>query len=163
MIVSMDGYRRVNAEYALQECKGAPYAMAGRVIMEWLRQWQEKYCHENDPLLLVFEDGAKHKGDLIDLFHHSRFDCPTFRSKNCPGLQAADFLAWESFNAFRTKHVGVWYDALLNGVGKCEGMTEKDLRETCEEQKVPRREIISPNTDIVLTGQPKKIRRKTIG
>ena len=70
--VFMRDYRLVNEKYALEECYGAPYAIAGRNITMRLKSWLRE--QGSDVRMSVsFEDGTKHKGDFIDACKRDEF------------------------------------------------------------------------------------------
>lgn len=99
-IVPMSDYRQVNASHYLEECLGKPYALAGSMVALDIDVWKQRYAR-NDNVVVVFEEGSKHKGDLEDVFVQYGFDRPAFREKKkVVALQAADLLAWECFHAF---------------------------------------------------------------
>lgn len=101
-IIPMADYRAVNDVFYMEEMFGKPYAIAGQMIMASLRTWQRNYAPDA-PLVTIFDEGSKHKGDLIDMFIQQEFDAPAFRKKkNVVALQSADLLAWECFNSFKS-------------------------------------------------------------
>jgi hypothetical protein len=94
----MKEYREVNEEYALEECLGTPYAMAGRSVAASLKRWKAQHAKPEDSLLVFFEDGTKHKGDFMEAMKRDLLPCPAFiDKKKSVALQAADLLAWQMF------------------------------------------------------------------
>jgi hypothetical protein len=161
-LVPMKEYRLVNDRIAIEECLGRPYAMAGRLIGQQLRYWQQKYSRHDEPLVMVFEDGSKHKGDLMDIFRRDGFGCPTFRGKNKSiPLQGADLLAWEYYHSFKCNLVRPSLDSIVeNHPGIDNIYTYDDLLESAKEGNVPWRDN-SPNS-FFFHNLKKKIRRRTI-
>src|SRR5262249_37764335 len=101
-IVLMKEYKAVNEKYAMEEVLGAPYAMAGRSVARSLNIWRAENMSPSDTLSVYFEDGSKHKGDLIDAMHRDQLQPPTFvKNKDVVAFQAADLFAWEMMRATR--------------------------------------------------------------
>jgi hypothetical protein len=161
-IVPMSVYRVINDAFYLEELLGKPYALAGQLIVEGLMKWKRRYA-ENCPLVSVFDDGSKHKGDLLDMFKQQQFDLPAFRNKkSVVSLQAADMLAWECFNSFQLDGLERESLALLRRVPFEHGkVTETGMVHTMEVMSVPRRDA-DPNLKVTLEQLPKKNRTRQI-
>jgi|ERR1022692_1773954 hypothetical protein len=141
-LVPMTEYRLANDRHAIEECLGRPYAMAGRLIGQQLREWEKNYNPRGHPVVTIFEDGSKHKGDLMDIFRRDGFDPPAFRDKKkVVPLQGADLLAWEYFNAFKTNRIRPSLDSIIE---KHPGMdniyTYEDLLDSAQRGNVPERD-----------------------
>jgi hypothetical protein len=165
-LIPMYEYRKVNEHITLEEVIGRPYGIAGRIIMAYLNEWRKKYNKQSDPLVVVFEDGSKHKGDLIDIFHRDGFDPPAFRDKKkVVPLQGADLLAWEYFNAFHAGELRPSLLYILRHPGIDGMFTQDDLVEACQLAKAPSRDFVHTyGTRIFFETQKKKDRiRKIIG
>jgi hypothetical protein len=169
VLVPMEDYARVNQEYALQECLGAPYAFAARFVMDKVADWAKTYNKENHPILTVFESGSKHKGDLISIFERDGFRDPAFAKKeDVPALQPCDWLAWESFAWFKkgAHEKGVspnsWFGKLLKVPYEHYIWTISALRHECEAGDVPKRTRMDDNTRILFESEKKRPRRRTI-
>jgi hypothetical protein len=169
VLVPMEDYARVNQEYALQECLGAPYAFAARYVMDKVADWSKAYNKENHPILTVFESGSKHKGDLISIFERDGFREPAFAKKaEAPALQPCDWLAWESLawlkRGAREKEVprNSWFGKLLRTPYEHYIWTISALRHECEAADVPKRTRMDKNTRIAFDSDKKRLRRRTI-
>lgn len=140
-IVPMREYRLANNQHAIEECLGRPYAMAGRLIGQQLREWENKYNPSHYPVVSIFEDGSKHKGDLMDIFQRDHFDPPAFRDKTkVVPLQGADLLAWEYFNTFKTNQIRPSLDYIINNhPGMDHIYTYEDLLDSAQRSNVPER------------------------
>jgi hypothetical protein len=170
-IVIMKDYREVNDEYALQECIGTPYALAGRTTARSLNSWKRGHMHPEDRLLVLFEDGTKHKGDFIDAMKRDELPCPAFIKKaDAVPLQAADWLAWEMLNAFKIKTIRPSLRKIVKSLADDDpdiGIYEKkNLEEMCRTAfpgGVPLRSHLPENAHIAHHSSPKKRRKRTIG
>jgi hypothetical protein len=161
-IVPIADYRDANDIYALEECFGKPYAMAGRHVARQVKEWSQKFNKDKNPIVLIFEDGTKHKGDLMDIFKKDGFDDPIFRKKkDVISLQAADIFAWECFNAFKTGSIRTSLSELLK-VPYTSGMLTFDkLIENCEEYKVEKR-VPGVQFDVRIAELRRKPRKRRI-
>lgn len=177
--VFMDNYRQVNDKYALQECHGAPYGLLGRNLNARLSHWL-KAQGSDARLLIFFEDGSKHKGDLLDNCQRDGLPTPTFRKKcELIPLQAADMLAWiigknmEKARLAQEKNLkfdGDYYlDVLIRygwQMGDDGAFGVKELTAICDGSEgfpiVPLRSEIGANYHIAHHSLPKKPRKRTI-
>ncbi len=184
--VFMDDYRAVNDEFALEEFHGAPYGLAGRNLLMRLKHWLEKQGPDAR-LLIFFEDGTKHKGDLLDNCRRDGLPTPAFAKKReLVPLQAADLLAWEIAKHMRQiRRISVgqkidpdyykinpsyYLDVLIRYGWEKEddgAYNERVLRELCrgggELPQVPRRSELGNNYYIANETLRKKPRHRTIG
>lgn len=164
VMVPMRDYKYVNEMYCFEEWLGKPYTFASIGITQTLRAWKQLY-QPKSPLVTYFEDGTKHKGDLMAAFKQFKFDDPIFRKKKeAVPLQAADMLAWECFNAFNTGEVRAQFDDLLETVPgrRTHGIFTADrLVEAAESSEVPKRES-SKNVAFYFTSSPKVRRMRQI-
>jgi hypothetical protein len=83
------------------------YSVAGRTVEKKVREWINAEWTTHTPVAIVFEDGDKGKGKLIQRLHDDGCFLPTFRPKKdtrfddgtvvhgYTPLQAADWLAYE--------------------------------------------------------------------
>jgi len=165
-IVPMNVYKHVNQIYALEESLGRPYAIAGRTVVAQLNAWSKKYNHSSGGIEIVFEQGAKHSGDLLDVFQRDGFQHVSFKGKGeVVALQAADLLAWESINAYKKGpkiEIRSSFDALLEHPFDHGAFTMDDLKAACEKARAPLRKDAGPNPEISFHSLVKKIRKRTI-
>jgi hypothetical protein len=161
-IIPMSDYRAINDEFYLEELIGKPYALGGQLIIESLMKWKLRYAAHSS-LVTVFDNGSKHKGDLLDMFTQQQFDLPAFRDKKAVvSLQAADMLAWECFNSFQLDGLERESLALLRRVPFEHGkVTEAGMSHTMEVMQVPRRDA-DPDLRVTLEQLPKKNRTRQI-
>ena len=173
--VFMEDYRQVNAQYALEECYGAPCGIVGRNLVMRLKTWLQDQG-SNARLLIFFEDGTKHKGDLIDACHRDNLPCPSFVKKNeLIPLQAADLLAWEVAKNIRKvrKHPDMtpdyYFDVLMRHASLKRdntAYTVKELEAICKGMpgfpSAPLRSEIGTNYHIAYEALKKKPRRRTV-
>jgi hypothetical protein len=173
--VFMKDYREINEKYALEECYGAPYALAGRNLNMRLKKW----LGEQGPdarLRIFFEDGTKHKGDLMDACRRDGLPCPSFPKKDeLAPLQAADLLAWEIAKTMRKVRdypdasADYYFDVLSRYNWQKEddtAYTVKELEAICNGSAglpvAPLRSEIGTNYYIAYETLKKKPRRRTI-
>jgi hypothetical protein len=145
-VILLAEYDKVNATYALTECMGHPFPLAGFDTMKRLHDWS--FQRKRMPALAVFEDGDEHKGELIDVAKRELPEIlrPVFQSKKLAPLQAADIAAWDLHNVtvkveqdadFRLWEKSV---ARLRRIPENHGIyTLEDLLRLCRDAKVPLR------------------------
>jgi hypothetical protein len=93
-IVQMSEYSEINTVLDLREIV-PPYALAARVCTARIEQWRVEHGIA-DHIECIFEDGDFERGKFIDLMRIEGMSAPIFKDKkDFPGLQAADYLAWE--------------------------------------------------------------------
>jgi hypothetical protein len=163
--VQMEEYRVVNEQYAFEESVGTPYALAGRTIAKSLNTWKAKYGGNDCKLLIAFEDGTKHKGDLMARMEADKLPRPMFLKKTqATPLEAADLAGWEVSYALRNLRLRPHYKWLLDHLPFDAGVYNRgDLEQMChhEHYSVPSR----PEADarfIALHTTPKRQRKRTI-
>jgi len=110
LVAAMDiaAYKRVNEELTLEECVGAPYAYTGRTVVRHFNIWKSKNLKPEDHLLIFVEQGTKHYGDLEQVFKRDKLPNISRVSKAIVPVQAADFLAWETFDWLRSGSLSAW-------------------------------------------------------
>jgi hypothetical protein len=91
----LDDYNIVNKNYLLSERLGHPFPLAGVTAVNIVGKWAAD-ASVKTPILVTFEQGDSHSGELIEQMgkHYNRL--PNFGTKTQYNpLQAADFAAWE--------------------------------------------------------------------
>ena len=161
--VDMEAYKRVNEEFALEECHGAPYAITARVVAKNLNLWQSENTEPEDRLLVFVEEGTKHYGDLEQVFKRDELPMPIRVPKAMPQVQPADILAWEAFNwlcAGSPEQPSKNLKRLTYPTRKREqidGMIyEADLRRICRDTDVPLRASMNPGDTIAFHSEKKR-------
>jgi len=92
----MQLYNEVDSLLDLREVI-PPYALAARMCIEKLHQWEEKFSIE-EPTEYIFESGDFGQGKFTDLMVDEGQNTPIYNNKkDLVGLQAADHYAWEQF------------------------------------------------------------------
>jgi hypothetical protein len=168
--VMMKDYKEINEKYAFEETVGAPYALTGRTTAKSINNWKAEHLGPEDKLLVFFEDGTKHKGDFIDAMERDKLPCPAFIKKSdATPLQAADWLAWEIFNAFKKGGIRPSLAKLVNSLSLDDpdhGIFEKgDLEKMCLGEtgaKILLRSELTPDAHVAFNSSPKKKRTRTI-
>jgi hypothetical protein len=95
-------YKAANKQYALAECLGYPYPLAAWMCLAELNSWAALNHGVDHPIEYVFEDGAKHKGQLEWLAVRDQCAPPSFKKKKeCKTLQVGDFIAGEIYRSLR--------------------------------------------------------------
>ncbi len=105
IVIDLKEHTAINKDYVFSECVGFPYALAARVCLLGLKSWLDHHV-VTEPVEIVFEDGAKHKGQ-INGWHSATASYSDFKSKwECPTsflpLQVADLIAGEIGNHLAT-------------------------------------------------------------
>jgi hypothetical protein len=161
--VEMAAYRKVNAEFALQEYLGALYALAGRAMALGINQWVQHELGPSDHLALFAEDGTKHRGDLVEVFKRDGLPEPRTVPKSVTAVQPADMLAWVVFTALRTKKPYRRLKRLVDSHLEFGAtLRENDLRVTCEQAGVPLRSALPPTAKVSFHASKKRPRKRTI-
>jgi hypothetical protein len=167
--IDIGAYRRVNDEFALEECHGAPYAIASRSLAGDLNSWKSANLGLEDRLLIFVEAGTKHYGDLEQVFKRDSLPHPSRVPKEMPQVQPADILAWELFNFLRTgspKHPTKNLDRLVKNIRKKQQLGgilyEVDLRRICKDTDTHRRNSLRPGDTIAFHSERKRKRKRTI-
>jgi hypothetical protein len=77
-----------------------PLGLAGGGCILKVRNWADKWKVPQNEILYAFEDGDKHKGNLIDVANRYFGISPVFMKKSeSVAFEAADLLAYEHFRA----------------------------------------------------------------
>lgn len=168
VLVPMEDYAEVNQGYAIEECLGAPYALAARYAMDKLSDWSDAFNKPKWPVRTILEDGTKHKGDLMAIFARDGFETPAFaKKKTAAPLQACDWLAWEAFSWFKagTNERGISasssYAKLLRIPYEHYVWTRSSLEDECA-SGVPLRSKMGAHTRISFWSDKRRLRRRTI-
>jgi hypothetical protein len=163
-IVPMADYRRVNSEWALQECIGSPYGIAGDQIVKELSTWRKRNQDKCENLRVVFDDGSKHKGDLMECLGRDRLlsDASFRNKKEITALQAADFLAWECYHSFETKQVRESLGMLLRLPFEHGIFSHEDLLGACDQEHVMKRAELPSDAPVLFASALKRPRKRTI-
>jgi hypothetical protein len=161
--VDIEAYRRVNADYTLEECLGAPYALVVREITRQLHAWQKIHCQPDDQFLIFVEEGTLHFGDLEQIAKRDKLPNPIKVPKKNSAVQPAEILGWEYFNYLRTKKISknLW-GLLRSRVATGTVFWESDLVETCKRASVIPRNSMTSKSTIAFHSNPKRKRRRTI-
>jgi len=93
--VPMDQDSRMNEKYLLGEYFGFPYPCAARSCIAHVEAWADRYGIPFREVMCVFEDGAKHKVQLLWMAERDKFPLPVLQKKtDVVALQAGDLIAW---------------------------------------------------------------------
>lgn len=112
--VILEAYREINSKYLFQEYFGTPYAFCSRMCIVGLDHWRDQH-HYQDPVDVVFEDGATDKRTFLALLKRDSFSIPTFAKKReYTPLEAADFVAWEHLKIYNHKETAGTIGRLRN-------------------------------------------------
>ena len=93
--VHLGDWRAMDQRFELSEKLTSPYVYAGRLCVLAARRWIHDSKVEAE-VRYVFEDGADDKGKLLDVLSQRDNVKPIFESKEVPGLQLADLIAWKN-------------------------------------------------------------------
>jgi len=167
--IDIAAYKRMNETHALEECHGAPYALAARSLATELNIWKTRNLHPEDHLLIFVEEGTKHYGDLEQVFKRDKLPMPHRIPKSMPQVQPADILAWEAFNWLRAgspRNLGKNLNRLTRSTRRKEELGgiiyEADLRRICADTDVYLRSELNAGDTISFHSERKRKRRRTI-
>lgn len=105
-IVEMSEYEEIDTVLDLRTIV-PPYALAARVCTDRIDKWRHEHSIHG-PVECIFEDGDFERGKFIDLMRIDGMPAPIFRDKkDFPGLQAADYLAWEMNSQVKAEKGGM--------------------------------------------------------
>jgi hypothetical protein len=165
--IDMTDYKKLNEEFFLEEAMGAPYALAGRVVVVVVEKWRSANLSADDRLLLFVEEGTHHRGDLEQVFKRDGIPTPIPVPKSLPAVQPADLLAWEA--NYRLSHPEEQLRANLSRLfspsnPRCLGTlaSEQDLRALSIGEYGRRRGSLPDGTTIRFHSEPKRIRIRKI-
>lgn len=167
--IDIAAWKRVNSEFALEECHGAPFAIAARGLQKELRFWEAENLGAGDRMLVFVEEGTKHYGQMEQIFKRDKIPLPARVPKSMPQVQPSDILAWEMFNWLKNgspRHAGRNLDRLTRPIRKQQGFGaifyETDLRSLCRDSNVLLRASLRPGDTIVFHSEKKRLRKRTI-
>jgi hypothetical protein len=160
--VDMEAYKELNHRFALEECLGAPYALAARGFADKLNGWLTGKTSSLDRVLIFVEEGTKHYGDLEEVFKRDKLPAPHKVPKSIAAVQPADLLGWETFNMVRTNRIDKTMKSLGHKVASYSLILRENLVEMCEKQNVPARSVLAPNANISFHSNRKRPRRRTV-
>lgn len=162
-------YKRINDEFAFEECHGAPFALTFRSLMRAIHIWEKQNMKDGDRSLRFIEQGTKHYGDLEQVCKRDSIPIPNRVPKEMPQVQPSDILAWETFNWLRSggprkqgKNLSrlTRYIRLKEELG---GMIyEADMRRICADTNVHLRAELNPGDTIAFHSERKRKRKRTI-
>jgi hypothetical protein len=162
-------YKRVNEEFAFEECHGAPFALTFRSLMRAIHLWERHNLTDGDHSSTFIEQGTKHYGDLEQVCKRDKVPIPNRVPKEMPQVQPSDILAWETFNWLRSgsperprKNLNrlTRYIVIKEELG---GMIyEADLRRICKDTDVYPRSALKPGDTIAFHSERKRKRKRTI-
>ena len=168
--IFMDSYREMNREYTIEESIGMPYALAARVLVAKLHDWQDAKEVERSKLHVIFEDGTYGKGDLLEVFAKDRIPTPSFVKKtDSIAVLAADLVAWECFHAIlqdtkkhpapRPSMARIMEHDFVEGV-----MRQPELMNLVNhpDKPIKVRSALPPNVEFVFRSAPKRPRRRRL-
>jgi hypothetical protein len=167
--IDIAAYKRVNDELALEECHGAPFAIAARGLAKELKEWRAETLQPDDQLLTFVEEGTKHYGQMEQVFKRDRIPVPNRVPKAMPQVQPCDILAWEAFNYLRSgspARLGKNLYRLVHSI--CEKQElggvfyEADLRSICAKTDVYPRSTLGKGDTIRFHSERKRVRNRTI-
>lgn len=162
-IIPMADYKDANELYAIDQFMGAPFAIAGRQCIGQMKLWADRNKKNFPQIIAVFEDGTKHKGDLLEIFRRDEFPTPCFRKKSdVTAIQSSDLFAWESFKAFKTGIVRPSLQWLFDNVHHSKDIiTFDDFVENCTDREVPKR-MEGQEFDVRFSSSKKRPRKRLI-
>jgi hypothetical protein len=168
--MDMKAYKKVNEEFALEECHGAPYALTARNVARSFQKWRVENLSSGDHLSVFVEQGTKHFGDLIQVFKRDGLPIPVAVSKSVSRVQAADILAWEQFKYLKEQGLGARpgknLRRLVDPMRKREQFggifLETDLRKLCDATSVYPRQSLNPGDTIAYHSEKKRKRKRTV-
>ncbi|MGA3263397.1 MAG: hypothetical protein ABSC47_05050 [Terracidiphilus sp.] len=160
--IDMDAYHEINDKYAFDEFIGTPHALAARTFAKEIRTWR-KTIRGKYELMVFYEKGGEHIGDMKEVFARDRLPDPQPVEKKHPAVQAADLFGWlyafylrnrgkiDSIDTIRNKPV------VFGGLYK-----KKDLLALARNTKVPLRKRLGANSHIAFHTAPKRSRKRRV-
>jgi len=106
--IILNDYNRANEKYLLAEQLILPYPLCAWACARSVNRWAKEHGY-TDPVLHIYEDGAKHKKQFKKLMEHQGYPDPIFSTKDdYIAFQAADFVAWESLKFYTEREAGTF-------------------------------------------------------
>lgn len=164
--VSMEGYRRINRKFPLEEMYGKPYGVAASSVARLAHHWGNRYLPLGEFLVFV-EQGTHHHGDMVECFRRDGLDDPIPVRKEHPAAQAADLYAWERFwynnTLIRRPSMEYLKKKMPDGRRAMDGKWEnRVIRHALERLDIPLRKEIPEGVNFAFNNSPKRIRKQTI-
>ena len=167
--IDVTAWKRVNDEFALEECHGAPFAITARSLARELNIWKSANIKVDDYFLSFTEEGTKHYGQMEQVFKRDSIPVPIRVPKAMPRVQPCDVLAWETFNYLRSgspSRLSKNLHRLTRMIRKQQVfggiLYESDLRRICRETDVYPRSTLNPGDTIRFHSERKRVRKRTI-
>jgi hypothetical protein len=170
-VIALDlgAWKKVNEEFTLEECHGAPFGLAARALARHVNDWKREVLGPDDRLLSFVEEGTKHYGEMEQVFKRDKLPILNKVPKSMPQVQPCDILAWETFNYLRAgegSRLSKNLKRLTHYMAKREDfggiIWEWRLRKLCEETNVYPREQMNPGDTIAFHSERKRKRKRTI-
>jgi hypothetical protein len=132
-IVRMEVYNEISSLLDLRDIV-PPYALAARMCIQRLRQWEQQFQMDEAGVEYIFEEGDFEQGKFTKLMVDEGEAAPIYKKKkDFAGLQAADQYAWEQYH-FLAKHLGKpevagrqSFSALLHGIPRLHTHPTREL------------------------------------
>jgi hypothetical protein len=167
--IDIGAYKRVNEEFTLQECHGAPFGIVARGMAKELHAYEADSLSEGDRTMVFIEQGTKHYGDVEQIFKRDGIPLPARVPKAMAQVQPADMLAWEVFNWLRagspertSRNLKRLTQAMRRQQVFGGIFYEHGLRNLCKETNVMPRSILKPGDTISFHSEKKRHRKRTI-
>jgi len=111
-IIDMEIYKGVSSLLNLRDVI-PPYALAARMCIEQLHQWESKFA-ASEPVEFIFEEGDFEQGKFTELMVDEGQTLPIYKKKrDFAGLQAADHYAWEQAFFLKNQKLGTGHKTRL--------------------------------------------------
>jgi Protein of unknown function (DUF3800) len=143
----LNDYREVDKTYELSEFI-SPYPLCAANCQHKTKVWSQEHGYPIDRIRFIYEDGAKHKGQFVELCEKLGFSSPIFEPKgNIVALEAADLIAYElrkiildvEGNIFRLR---ASMAEVRKDMPRMWGIyTKDDILTFCKNQKLPLRGV----------------------
>ncbi len=92
--LEISSFKKYDKDLIMSETVGSPFPYCARICLAKISKWAAQFA-DGAPVETVFEDGPKHKGQLLYLAERDCKPTPIFKKKEeAKPCQAADLLAW---------------------------------------------------------------------
>lgn len=95
-MVGVNGYRRVDTEFALTEKVTSPYSLVAFGCLKQLKDWATKKGIEPGSVLCIFENGDEGQAEFIERAKKDGFNVISQSKANIRAFDSCDLAAWRA-------------------------------------------------------------------
>jgi hypothetical protein len=137
-VLNMADYKKADQDISFSEFIAYPFSLCARFCSAQVNDWASRNWIKG-PVRLVFEQRAEGTGEVVEVFERDKMPIPIFESKGTCPLQAADLIAWASYNKTLRSDNFVRYENALAALTACSSthkyISYSKILEICENMR----------------------------